>query len=36
MESRFAWRPEPALALAICLVVLAGLFDVGLLARTLF
>ena len=36
MESGFGWRVEPAVAFAICLVVLAGLFDVGLLARTLF
>lgn len=36
MESVSSRSVEPAVALAICLVVLAGLLDVGLLARTLF
>jgi hypothetical protein len=36
MEATLSERVQPAVAFAICLVVLAGLLDVGLLSRALF
>jgi hypothetical protein len=36
MESEWGRGLEPTVVLAVCLVVLAGLLDVGLYAGTLF
>ncbi len=36
MEFESVLRAQPAVVLAVCLVVLAGMLDVGLLVRTLY